>query len=211
MMKSSFVRVLLACRRFTMRFWYRLPALTPFWVAFWMNTGPLSWFSIRLLMLVQRGDTVPGLLSHTVVACGLTCVAAEAAVAPASPRAELTATDAASTYSPLMERLRMGDPFLWILGRPPRRVAWAVKLWPAATDCCCSLRVTCCDSALSVSGNRLVMSRLLTISRLLSPTPRRTFDWPDSHEHDVRPAEAVDQSAQIHRRNFAGTGLDRGM
>ena len=69
------------------------------------------------------------------------------------------------------------------------------------------LRVTCCDSALSVSGNRLAMSRLLTISRLRPLRPRRTFDWPDSHEHDVRPAEAVDQSAQIHRRNFAGTGL----
>src|SRR5207249_5330501 len=130
---------------------------------------------------------------HTVVACGLTWTPAEAAVAPASPRAELTATDAASTYSPLMERLRMGDPFLWILGRPPRGVAWAVKLWPAATDCC-SVARTCCDSALSVSGNRLAMSRLLTISRLHPLRPRRTFDWPDSHEHDVRPAEAVDRS-----------------
>ena len=60
------------------------------------------------------------LLLHTVVACGFAaCVLAEAAVAPASPRAVLTATDAASTVSPLMERLRMLSLFLWVLGRPP--------------------------------------------------------------------------------------------
>jgi len=51
------------------------------------------------------------------------------------------------------------------------------------------------------------MSRLLTISRLRPLKPRRTSGWPDSHEHDVRPAEAVDRSGQIRRRNFADAGL----
>ena len=55
------------------------------------------------------------LLLQTVVACGLAWVAAEAAVAPASPRAVLTATEAASTVSPLMERVRILSLFLWVL------------------------------------------------------------------------------------------------
>jgi hypothetical protein len=55
------------------------------------------------------------LLLQTVVACGLTWLLAEAAVAPARPRAVLTATEAASTVSPLMERLRMVFLFLWVL------------------------------------------------------------------------------------------------
>src|ERR1700733_6763669 len=66
-------------------------------------------------MLVQGIE----LLLQTVVACGLTWLLAEAAVAPASPRAALTATDAASTENPFMERLRMLSFFLWVLGRPP--------------------------------------------------------------------------------------------
>jgi len=112
--KSSLVRVSLAWRRLTLRPW-KVPPTEPSEVAFCTKSGPLPWFSSRLEMLVQ-GIV---LLLQTVVACGLTWLLAEAAVAPASPRAVLTATDAASTVSPLMERLRMVFLFLWVLGRPP--------------------------------------------------------------------------------------------
>jgi hypothetical protein len=67
---------------------------------------------------------------HDQVAFGFTwCVAALAVPAAVRPSAVVTATPAASPYSALLTRLRMGKSFLSFAGAdclPP--LAWAVKL-----------------------------------------------------------------------------------
>jgi hypothetical protein len=68
----------------------------------------------------------------------------------------LTATDAASTDSPLMERLRMVIPSYGYWAGHRHRVAWAVKLWPAVTYCEGSRAYR--EPALPVSDLYLTMS-----------------------------------------------------
>src|SRR6266705_3940449 len=140
---------------------------------------------------------------QTVVAFFVACGFEDALAAPAAarPRDEAMAADAATTQSPLVKRVRMVIPSLWMLGRPPSR--WHGRSSSGRPRLTTMIAVTSCGPALSASADRyLTMSSCLISDCELTDGIVFFSDWRHIHEIDVPLVNAVDAIQQIRRSIF---------
>src|SRR6266536_2102943 len=157
--------------------------------AFMMNApGPVL-SSDALEMSTQK-------LPQTVVAFFVTCVVAF--LVTCGP-GDALAAPAAATQRPLVKRLRMVVPSCGLLGRPPSR--WHGRSSSAGRGLVrCWLLLSVIPPCQPVVVTLPWVDIRLLVA--LSPTAGHLRDWPDLHELDVPPVNAVDAIWQIQRINF---------